>query len=83
MSRSRRPIYYVEWEDSETWSGWGKPEKFPKPGLCTTVGFLVCEERRYLVFASSHDGDNSSVNCIIRIPKVAIRRKRKMRDPNA
>jgi hypothetical protein len=82
MSRRRRPIYYVEWEDSESWSGWSRPERFPESSNCTTIGFLVKEEKRFLVFASSHDGAEA-VEGVMRIPKVAIRKKRRLRDPGA
>jgi len=79
----RLPIYYVEWEDSESWSGWSKKDRFPESNLCTTVGFLVAEEERYFLFAGSNDGIiNGYVSEVMRIPKVAIRKKRRILYPD-
>ncbi len=55
--KKRLKIVYLEWEDAATMSGWsdsGKAEAFLKlPDISFEIGFLVCEDKDYIVLAKA------------------------------
>lgn len=72
-----KPIYLVQWEDSETedgWPGesdWDKGLNFP---LVTSIGWLIKESDKGIVLAISYDPDGDRANPIIFIPYSCIKK---------
>lgn len=72
-------VYMVEWIDSESDHGWGKiKDSEISTALCITIGFLVKENKDFIMMSHSWDKENDSINGTIQIPKVAIKKKRKV-----
>lgn len=69
-------ILYVEWWDSVSTQGWHS-EHEDSDMSCTTIGYLISEDKRRLKIAQSISLHKPESFCnIIEIPKVAIRKWR-------
>ena len=75
---------YIEWIDSETEAkdGWQeiekhKPRADPKDYV-KTAGFVVYEDKTFVSVALSIDELNNHYNGCIDIPKVSIKKRRKI-----
>ena len=72
-------FYEVRWSDSETCDGWNKSDDLALPTkLCISYGFYVKQNDEYFVIAADYDDANHSFNRFIFIPKVNIKKKRKI-----
>ncbi len=70
----------VEWLDACMGSGWEGPRELIAPHRCRTRGWLVKEEKDYIVLAHSigvEDGDED-VGGTIAIRRVDIKRTRRV-----
>ena len=65
------PIVYVTWDDAcadNSWASVKEPEL--KEAVVTTLGFLIKENKKHILIASTYDEEN--MNCSIQIPKHSI-----------
>lgn len=73
-------FYEIHWTDSETETGWDKAEDIKNPSKhCCSYGFFIKENDHYFTIAADYDEDNNSFNRFIHIPKVNIKKKRKIK----
>lgn len=75
-------IMFVEWVDSCGSPGWRSERDIEtEPAICQTAGFVVAESKTALTIACSRNTTegHTPYNDCIAIPKVAIRRKRRLR----
>jgi hypothetical protein len=65
-----KPIL-VEWEDAASQDEWVSiKEVRPDALICRTVGFLVFEDKNYMMVASTDEGDR--VCCTMQIPRKLV-----------
>ena len=67
----RYPVVHVKWDDAcadNSWASVREPEL--KEAVVTTLGFLIKENDRHILIASTYDEEN--MNCSIQIPKHSI-----------
>lgn len=73
-------FYEILWTDSEASNGWEKAEDFKFPSkLCKSRGWFIVENEEYLALAADYDEENKMYNRFIAIPKVNIKKKRKIK----
>lgn len=73
-------FYEVEWIDSESDNGWDHPDKVKHPqNTVVSYGFFVKQSDIYFTIAGDYDPDNYHFNRFIHIPKVNIKKKRKIK----
>lgn len=86
MSETEHHLFYVEWNDAVTDSGWANSNEEHSLHRCKSVGWVIKETRKEIVLA----GDTSDpqegqegvdVNRRIAIPKAWIVIKRKLKIP--
>jgi len=71
------PIVYIKWDDAcadNSWADRSNPEL--KEAVVTTLGFLIKENKKYILIASTYDEEN--MNCSIQIPKHSIISRREI-----
>lgn len=69
----KKKILYIEWLDAFSTDEWCPRAELEEEELCYSVGWFVCENKRYITIAtSSGDGDYCGY---ISIPKGCIIRK--------
>ena len=72
---------YVEWDDSSSMAStvWKDKKQVAasKPCRCTTIGFVIAEDKDSLTLAGSLDGGDF-ISGDMNIPKCAIRKRRKL-----
>ena len=76
----KHPLVYIEWEDSSASGGvWNGIERLAKMKnqRCTSIGYLVHEDRDCVVVAGHKGGFDFSGD--MRIPKRSILRKKRIR----
>lgn len=77
-------ILYIEWDDhystSETWQHVDdiKGEKVLSCSKCRTVGFLLCEDKKWIRL-SLNWSDNNSASNVMNILKRCITKRRVMK----
>jgi len=69
-------VFYVEWIDAVSESGWQKIEDLDDAHLCTSIGFLVKETKLAISLAATRSG--KEVNCVQTIPKAWIKKKKQI-----
>ena len=70
----------VEWIDSVHGSGWENREVDDTPDMIIrTVGWIAQRTKRYLKIAASVNGANKQVCGVMSIPRVSIRRIRRIK----
>ena len=80
----KQKIYIIDWVDSMSDTGWkhsSQLEQVEYPiARCQTIGFFVNETKEYITLALNRDliGGNCPYGDLISIPKVAIKRKKKL-----
>lgn len=66
---------YVEWDDSQTLTGWTEPRDMDEPTPNKSIGWLVKETDDWLWLTTSVDLDGPTYVDPLAIPKVAIRKR--------
>jgi hypothetical protein len=77
----KQKIYLVDWIDSAGNPGWKHSDELEiSLAMCQTIGFYVSENKDAIILALNRDitGENLPFGELIAIPKVAIKRKRKI-----
>lgn len=70
----------VSWLDSESQTGWESSDKIKSSNhLVKSYGFIVKETKDFLVIAADIDSENDHFNRFIHIPKVNIKKKRRIK----
>lgn len=70
-------IIFLEWIDAESEVGWDDVDHFSSDlNTVFTVGFLVYEDKQKYVVATSYDPINEHYNCVIKIPRAWVVKKR-------
>jgi len=73
-------FYEITWIDSESDIGWDSAEKLKQPkNDVKSYGFFIKETDIYYTIGADIDPDNGHFNRFIHIPKVNIKRKRKIK----
>jgi len=74
------PFLEIHWIDSETETGWDTPEsiKFPTKNV-KSYGFCVKENEEYITLAADIDVAEKHLNRFIHIPKINVKKKRKVK----
>lgn len=86
-SVSDSPLVIVTWVDANSSYGWRDPEDMRmNSGLqeCTSVGFMVVYNRKYISVAQSHnalEGHGSHWADLISIPRSCIQSIKILREP--
>ena len=82
MTKQKKAIY-IEWVDSISTTGnvWVTTDSIKRQGIdrCTTIGFVVHEDKESVTVANSFDGqafERQHVSGDMTIPKCAIRKRR-------
>lgn len=70
------PVVEIVWDDAATEMGWDVRPTAAEPQLCLSLGFLVFENEKYVILASTVSGDH--VNSKIQIPRGMIQSMREM-----
>ena len=67
------PLVEVDWLDSVTTGGWGRPRAFRKKGAlrCRTAGYLFSEDEARLVVVQSQ-AENGDLADSMTIPRAAV-----------
>ena len=74
-------IYLVSWLDSKGSPGWKHSDELETNlAMCQTVGFYVTESKESITLALNRDltGENAPFGDLITIPKVTIKKKKKL-----
>lgn len=69
---------FIEWVDSHSTSGWELTHE-PKDLACISVGLLVQEYPDRIVIAQSHAAANGEYCDFMEIPRVAVKKLRRLR----
>lgn len=73
-------FYEITWIDSETSSGWESVENInPPDSTVKSYGFLLKETEDFLVLVSDVDAGEKHYNRHMSIPKVNVKKKRKIK----
>lgn len=80
MTRKRKAIYAVEWEDAEFHEGWVHLNDFKadlkKTELTTSVGYLLHKTKRHIILAQTYT--YRTYSDYVRIPRSIIRKMTKI-----
>lgn len=68
-------LIYIEWMDAVSTDGWIKPDFELHPALCTSVGFLVRENKDYITICQGYSNVDS-LNGFFTIPKGWIKKRK-------
>lgn len=85
MKKKALKVISVDWIDSSSNGGWMpmKDRAYPLNLKCSTIGYLIHEDRESVRVSSSIAFDNDeaadSFNAAITIPRVAITRIRRLK----
>ena len=77
----KQKIYIIDWIDSISNPGWKHSDELEGSlALCQTVEFYVSEDKESITLALNRDltGHNVPFGELMTIPKIAIKRKRKI-----
>lgn len=79
-------LFYIEWNDAVTDSGWANSTEEHTLHRCKSVGWLIKENRKEIVLAGDisdpqDEVDGIDVNRRIAIPKAWIVLRRKLKIP--
>jgi hypothetical protein len=67
----RYPLVEIKWDDAAASNSWERTENMSlDPQIVITVGFVVKENKKHMVIASTYD--DSHVNAAIQIPKSMV-----------
>jgi hypothetical protein len=67
----RFQLVEIRWDDAAASNSWERPEHMAlDPQIVITVGFVVKENKKHMVIASTYD--ETHVNAAIQIPKSMI-----------
>ncbi len=71
----------VDWIDSSTARGWNTRDKAKKPGgfACTSVGFVIQENKKDITVAGTVGDDGDCLDAIT-IPRGCIKKIRRIKD---
>ncbi len=83
--RKKYPLVMVKWIDSATTHGWQHPEELEQigPAEITSFGLLVRETKYFIVISTSETNAYGTVAHPMAIPRVAIRKLRRIKRPDA
>lgn len=68
----------VEWIDACHTAGWHEENEFARPVPITSVGFIIHDEKAYIMLTMTRD-ENKRWNNSISIPKAVISKQTKLR----
>jgi len=71
------PRVEITWVDSATFDGWQSGPHGARPSVCTTVGFLVKETKKYVIIAGSISPNQ--MMSPLAIPKAVITKRRRLK----
>ena len=74
------PLTWIEWVDSSIGSGWRASHHDANIALIHTSGYLVYEDEEQVKLAQSI-ALNGNISDILCIPRVTIRRRKKLVEP--
>lgn len=71
--KPKYPIVWVIWDDAESDSSWSEEPTAPLgPTHATTMGFLVRDEKDYILVADSYFKDSKIISGTTKIPRGMI-----------
>ena len=69
-------VVCIKWVDAVASNGWAKHGKSERPMLCTSIGFIDCEDEEQITVAATFSGNET--NNRISIPKGWIKSRREV-----
>jgi hypothetical protein len=80
---AKHPLLLIDWIDASknsAWMGAGEATIDHPSATCRSVGWLHAEDEKYILLVSSTGNGHSQVCLQMQIPKVAIVRRKRLKE---